>query len=77
MEIQKFKDMTQFDQGHPKWEQEIEESLSPTIMKNLEHISKDLGVLSVLIFIRLNHFFKMTEVSPNEQTSAEIKEAHE
>jgi len=76
MEIQKFKELAEFDKGHPKWIEEIEEALSPIIMNKLNHIASELGVLSVLIFVRLNTFFKLSEVAETEKSTSEIKEAH-
>lgn len=77
LEIQKFKDLTEFEQGHPKWAEEIEESLSPCMMDKLKDISKNLGVLSVLIFIRLHTFFKKCETVESDKASKDVREAHE
>lgn len=37
------------------------------MMEKLSDISKNLGVLSVLIYIRLNNFFKLCEPQENDK----------
>lgn len=52
-EICYFYDQIKLESAHPSWQEEIQESLDYTMMQRLKHISADLGVLGVLIFIRL------------------------
>ena len=45
---------------HPSWQVEIEENLTSQIIANLKNISKDLGALGILLFIRLFKFHQMS-----------------
>lgn len=47
------KEQVEFSKSHPKWQSEIEDSINCTVIDKVKHISQNLGVLSLLIFIRL------------------------
>lgn len=62
-EIGDFYSKINLEQAHPKWQDEIEESLDYSMIQRLKHISTDLGVLGVLIFIRLFNLHVMASTA--------------
>ena len=57
------RDQVDFKKSHPDWGSEIEDSLSMTLLGKLRNISQDLGMLSILIFIRM---FQSEEKVPTD-----------
>ena len=77
MKVQNFKDHADFNKGHPKWAEEIDDYLSPFMMEKLNDISSNLGMLSILIFIRLQNILKLSRTNFDDKVTSEMKEAQE
>jgi hypothetical protein len=58
--MDQFKETAEFNNGHPSWQKEIQESVTPLMLNKLKAISTDLGILGVLIYIRLATFLEMS-----------------
>jgi hypothetical protein len=43
--------------GHPNWKDEIEDNINLCVIDRLKYLVDDLGVLSVLIYMRLFNLY--------------------
>lgn len=45
--------------GHPNWIEEIQDKLTYPMIEKLKNLSNDFGVLSILIFLRLQSYYNV------------------
>jgi hypothetical protein len=62
--IEEFRKNADYKNSHPKWRQEIEDSMNPHLLLKLGKISQEFGMLSSLIFIRMYQVEKKVPVDP-------------
>ena len=65
--FENLKSTVDFQRSHPSWQAEIEDCMTLSILDKVKHIAKDLGVLSLLIFIRLYRLQTLCDFTSDDQ----------
>lgn len=62
-EMMQFKEAVFMEKGHPSWTQEVIDSLTMPSLDKVRIISKEFGILGMLIFVRLLSVFQKMQNS--------------